>query len=81
MVALLEDREGTVWAAGEGVPTGRLCAMRSSGAQCYGKDGSLGTFVETLYEEPEGGLWVEGRAGSGDGNPIPPNSMQLRTRW
>ena len=63
VVALLEDREGTVWAAAEGVPTGSLCALRSGGAQCYGKDGSLGVFVEALYEDPAGELWVGGPHG------------------
>ncbi|MGO9517459.1 MAG: two-component regulator propeller domain-containing protein, partial [Candidatus Korobacteraceae bacterium] len=42
VVALLEDCEGTVWAAGEGAPSGRLCALRNGSAQCYGQDGSLG---------------------------------------
>jgi len=63
VVALLEDREGTVWAAGEGVPTGRLCALRADSTQCYGKDGSLGVFVEALYEDPAGELWVGGPHG------------------
>ena len=63
VVALLEDREGTVWAAAEGIPTGSLCALRSGGTQCYGKDGSLGVFVEALYEDPAGELWVGGAHG------------------
>ena len=63
VVALLEDREGTVWAAGEGVPTGRLCALRADSTQCYGKDGGLGVFVEALYEDPAGQLWVGGPHG------------------
>src|SRR5208337_3100078 len=63
VVALLEDREGTVWAAGEGVPSGRLCALRNGSAQCYGQDGSLGVFVEALYEDPAGELWVGGPIG------------------
>src|SRR5215467_10645461 len=33
--ALIEDREGTVWAGGYAVPAARLCAIRSSGTQCY----------------------------------------------
>jgi signal transduction histidine kinase/ligand-binding sensor domain-containing protein len=63
VVALLEDREGSVWAAGEGVPTGRLCTMRGGSTQCFGKDGSLGVFVEALYEDPAGEIWVGGPHG------------------
>jgi ligand-binding sensor domain-containing protein len=39
VVSLLEDREGTVWAGGgSAAPTGRLCAIQSGTAQCYGED-------------------------------------------
>ena len=63
VVALLEDHAGSVWAAGEGVPNGRLCTMRGGNTQCFGKDGSLGVFVETLYEDPAGEIWVGGPHG------------------
>ena len=55
---LLEDRGGTVWAGGQGVPTGRLCAIRDGTVQCYGEDGSLGRGVAGLYEDSKGNLWV-----------------------
>jgi signal transduction histidine kinase/ligand-binding sensor domain-containing protein len=59
---LLEDREGTVWVAGVGIPTGRLCTIRNGSVQCYGKDGALGRFVLSLYEDSKGRIWagVEG---------------------
>src|SRR5215469_14990798 len=40
--AILEDREGTVWASGFQVPNGRLCAIQNASVHCYGDDGSLG---------------------------------------
>jgi len=54
--ALLEDREGTVW-AGIGLPAGRLCAIRSGAVQCFGQDGSFGRGVGSLLEE-NGNLWA-----------------------
>src|SRR5262249_30066331 len=36
IMTLLEDREGTVWAGGIGIPTGRLCAIHNGSVQCYG---------------------------------------------
>src|SRR5262249_52890925 len=61
--ALLEDREGTVWAGGQANPTGRLCAIRGGAVRCYGEDGSFGQFIDTLYEDRRGNLWVGGIAG------------------
>jgi ligand-binding sensor domain-containing protein len=55
---LLEDREGTVWVAGLGVPTGKLCAIRNGSVQCYGKDGALGRGVVSLYEDSKDRIWA-----------------------
>jgi ligand-binding sensor domain-containing protein/signal transduction histidine kinase len=58
--ALLEDHEGTVWA---GVAPGRLCAIRGGSAQCYGEDGSFGPYVQSIYEDSGGNLWVGAATG------------------
>ena len=38
---LFEDRGGTVWAAGQAVPAGLMCAIRDREATCYGKVGAF----------------------------------------
>jgi len=63
VLALLEMRDGTVWAGGFGSPTGKLCAIRSGNATCYGDDGSLGAAVPSLYEDTDGSLWVGAATG------------------
>jgi signal transduction histidine kinase/ligand-binding sensor domain-containing protein len=62
--ALLEDREGTVWAGSIGVPPpGRLCAIHNGSVHCSGEDGSLGLGVFDLYEDQKGNLWAATRDG------------------
>jgi ligand-binding sensor domain-containing protein len=72
--ALVEDRDGTIWAAANGIPSGRLCAIQSGSVQCYGEDGSfkegqvrrsyaagdgLGAgSVGGLYLDTDGTLWA-----------------------
>jgi ligand-binding sensor domain-containing protein len=70
--ALLEDREGTVWAGGYGVPNGRLCAIHNGSVHCYGDDGSLGHGVLALYEDGKGNLWAAVMDGLWKWNPGPP---------
>jgi PAS domain S-box-containing protein len=60
---LLEDREGTIWAGGYGIPTGRLCAIQGGSIHCYGEDGALGSIVGYLYEDSGGNLWVGAATG------------------
>src|ERR1700685_489260 len=60
---LLEDREGTVWAGGWATPTGRLCAIQSGSARCYGEDGGLGYGVLSLYVDSRGTLWAGAATG------------------
>ena len=75
--AILEDREGTVWVGGFGVPTARLCAIRDGSAQCYGEDGSLGHVVNTTYEDRRGNLWVGTATGLWRWKPGPPRLYPL----
>ena len=72
VTSLLEDREGTVWAGTLASPAGRLCAMRSGGAQCYGEDGIFGRVVFSLYEDSSGTLWVGAESGLWRWKPGPP---------
>src|SRR5271165_1825352 len=60
---LLEDHDGTVWAAGYSNPTGRLCGIQHGGIHCYGQDGSLGQWVDPLYEDSRGNLWAGSETG------------------
>jgi signal transduction histidine kinase/ligand-binding sensor domain-containing protein len=71
--ALLEDREGTIWAGGVGVgaPTGRLCAIDKSKVRCHGDDGVLGRGVIGLYEDRKGNLWVGVQKGLWRWKPAP----------
>jgi signal transduction histidine kinase len=69
---LVEDRDGTIWATANGVPAGRLCAIQSGGVECYGEDGSFGKWVESLYEDSGGSLWVGTATGLWRWKPGPP---------
>src|SRR5271154_869162 len=60
--SILEDREGTVWAGGASGSTGRICAIQSREALCYGEDGSLGR-VGFLYQDSRGDLWAQTTTG------------------
>ncbi len=66
VTSLFEDREGTVWAGtlggSPGTPTGRLCAIRSGGAECYAEEG-FGSFVWGLSEDGSGTLWAGSESG------------------
>lgn len=70
--ALLEDRHGTVWAGTALGGSGRLCAIGKEGIECYGADGSLGSAVQSLYEDSAGSLWVGARSGLWQWKPGPP---------
>jgi PAS domain S-box-containing protein len=72
VLALLQDRTGTVWAGGFVGSTGILCAIRGASTTCYGDDGSLGTVVASLYEDSDGSLWVGAATGLWRWRPGPP---------
>ena len=69
ITSLLEDSEGTLW-FGVRNP-GRLCAVRTGKAQCYGA-GSFGWTVPALYEDHEGNLWASAETGLWRWTPGPP---------
>jgi PAS domain S-box-containing protein len=76
--ALLEDREGTVWAAGGIAPfNARLCAIQGGKAQCYGYNDGLGTEVFTLYEDSRGNLWAGATTGLWRLKPGPPKLYRM----
>jgi signal transduction histidine kinase/ligand-binding sensor domain-containing protein len=70
--ALVEDREGTIWAGSGDSATGRLCALQSGIVKCYGVDGSLGSSVDSVYEDSQGNLWAGGTTGLWRWKPGPP---------
>ncbi|HEX3228974.1 MAG TPA: two-component regulator propeller domain-containing protein, partial [Pyrinomonadaceae bacterium] len=75
VTSLLEDREGTVWAGTMTPPGnsgGRLCAIRSGRAECYGQDGAFGIFVWSLGEDSSGALWAGAEFGVWRWKPGPP---------
>ena len=74
---ILEDHEGTIWASGLGLPSGRLCAIRNGGAECYGDDGSLGIAAFGLYEDSKGNLWAGVKEGLWRWKPGPPKFHSL----
>src|SRR5271165_5807295 len=62
VASLFEDRDGTVWVGTLANP-GRLCALKSGSAQCYGEDGAFGRAVWALYEDSSGTLWAGAQSG------------------
>jgi ligand-binding sensor domain-containing protein len=81
--SLLEDREGTVWAAGTiwaaGPSTpGKLCAINRGGVHCFGSDGRFGGFgVTALYEDSRGNLWLGAANGLWRWKPGPPERFPV----
>jgi signal transduction histidine kinase/ligand-binding sensor domain-containing protein len=62
VLSLLEDHEGTIWAAAWGVGStdGRLCTIRDGHVRCHGDDGRLSNGIDGLYEDRGGKLWAGG---------------------
>ena len=77
--ALLEDRQGTIWAGGQSMPYGRLCAVDANGsAACHGDDGIFGRYVESVYEDHEGNLWVGTHRGLWQWKPEPLRRLAMQ---
>jgi signal transduction histidine kinase/ligand-binding sensor domain-containing protein len=74
---LLEDDEGTIWVGTLGIPTGRLCAIRGGGIQCYGEDGSFGKWIEHLFEDSQKTVWVASATGLWSWKPGPPKRYSM----
>ena len=69
---ILEDHEGTIWASGVAITTGRLCAIQNSGVHCDGDDGALGRGAFNLFEDSKGNLWAGVKNGLWRFRPGPP---------
>jgi signal transduction histidine kinase/ligand-binding sensor domain-containing protein len=77
--ALVEDRQGIVWASAQ-VPTApfaKLCAISDVDAQCEGDDGRFGRWVASLHEDGKGRLWVTAATGLWRWRPGPPQVQPL----
>ena len=55
---IIEDHEGTIWASGLAITTGRICAIQNGSVHCQGDDGVLGRGAFTLFEDSKGNLWA-----------------------
>jgi signal transduction histidine kinase/ligand-binding sensor domain-containing protein len=75
--AIVEDREGLIWASGLNVLRGKLCAIRNGSVQCYGDDGVLGRGAFNLYEDSKGNLWAGVKNGLWRWKPGPPKFYPL----
>jgi ligand-binding sensor domain-containing protein/signal transduction histidine kinase len=71
--AILEDREGTVWAGGSGTDSSKLCAIRNGLTNCSDTGGDLGRAVRSLYEDADGILWIGAATGVWRWKPGPPS--------
>jgi signal transduction histidine kinase/ligand-binding sensor domain-containing protein len=74
--ALLEDRDGTIWAGGSSIlPAGsaRLCAILRGSVRCDGEDGRFGQTLFSLYQDRKGNLWAGAATGLWRWKPGPPD--------
>jgi ligand-binding sensor domain-containing protein/signal transduction histidine kinase len=62
IAALIEARDGTIWAGGGRDGSAILCAIRHPDVACRGT-GQLGRFVSALFEDSRGVLWVGAATG------------------
>lgn len=77
---VLEARDGTVWAGGTSVPSGRLCGIRDDAVTCGGEDGIFGYGIWGLYEDRSGNLWAAAADGIWRWRPGPPTFFRLPGR-
>jgi signal transduction histidine kinase len=74
---IIEDHEGTIWASGITITTGRLCAIQNGSVNCDGDDGALGRGAFTLFEDSKGNLWAGVKDGLWRFRPGPPKFYPL----
>ncbi len=74
---IIEDREGTIWATGISITTGKLCAIKNSNVSCEGDDKVLGRGAFSLYEDSKGNLWAGLKNGLWRFRPGPPKFYPL----
>jgi signal transduction histidine kinase len=75
--ALLEDRDGAIWAAGSKAFVGRLCRVHNDTTQCYGEDGRFGSAARALYQDRAGNVWAGATTGLWRWNPGPPTRYPM----
>ena len=78
VASLFEDRSGTLWVSSL-EEHGRLCAIRSGSAECYGQDGAFGRAVWATYEDSSGTLWAASQSGLWRVKPGPPKRYPTPT--
>lgn len=74
---IIEDHEGTVWASGIALTTGRLCSIQNDNVRCDGDDGSLGRGAYNLFADSKGNLWAGVKQGIWRFRPGPPKFYSL----
>jgi signal transduction histidine kinase/ligand-binding sensor domain-containing protein len=79
VLALLEDRDGTVWVGLLGFPAGKICSIRNGSITCYGDDGRFGNGVISFYQDPSGVLWAGAASGLWRWKPGDPPTRYLST--
>lgn len=77
VVTLFEDRDGTIWAGGWSLSTGKLCRIQREQTECIGEDGRFGTGVTALFEDKGGNLWAGAITGLWRWKPGPPKLYAL----
>ena len=74
--ALLQDHAGDIWAGGLNRSTpNRLCRVHSESVECFGDTKTFGVWIERLFEDKLGNLWIGADTGFLHWAPGPPRIM------
>jgi PAS domain S-box-containing protein len=63
IMAILEDRDDTIWIARANIPdtNGPLCKVTGTGLRCYGRDDGVSLiYAVTLANDSRGNIWLAG---------------------